>query len=568
MPHNNSKPRAVGYCRTSGEKQRDNTSIPRQKSDIEKFIANNGWKFIRHYVDESISGSKVAGRDNFKQMMKDAANGQFDIIVLYDISRFARDGSDIIRESYFLKNNFGIHVIDTKGFDNRKPRNALLNFVFAGVAEDERLRIMDRTIIARIHNAKKGLPWAPKPPFGRAFKRSSKNNGKWYLTEDGKKLRELLKRYVNGESLRHLAKEYGFLSGQTITRKVRESQLSAGTYVAKFHSPEIGIEDLEVQIPDFPAVISPELEKRVIERMEHNKKCNKQTKRKYLLSGFVTCDHCGKSLNGQTKNGVYYRHNNFYADGSKKCLYYRSIRADILESHVLDYLYNFFFDKPAYEKAVKSALPSNDDRQAIEKDISMASKEVEKINREVANLVNAIAKGADVALLVDKQSELKARKQALENRLGELNQTLVAMPDPEVIEEQALLLRARMLIDHTVKDWRKLPYEDIRQFLHFLFSDNPKKNGYGVFVAKKASKWYISFEGCVDFPLGIITDKATSREFQAEIEKINADTKRIFEEGISQANKAYEQNINEMGLRTTELKPKTDYLYSGCTDFA
>ncbi len=64
----------------------------------------------------------------------------------------------------------------------------------------------------------------------------------------------------------------------------------------------------------------------------------------------------------------------------------------------------------------------------------------------------------------------------------------------------------------------------------------------------------------VDFPLGIITDKATSREFQAEIEKINADTKRIFEEGVLQANREYEKSLKEMGLGTTELKPNTDYL--------
>ena len=64
--------RAVGYARTSGESQRDNTSIPRQKTEVENFVANNGWQFLRHYVDESLSGSKIEGRDNFKQMMKDA----------------------------------------------------------------------------------------------------------------------------------------------------------------------------------------------------------------------------------------------------------------------------------------------------------------------------------------------------------------------------------------------------------------------------------------------------------------------------------------------------------------
>jgi len=269
---NSKKLLATGYCRTSGEKQRDNTSIPRQRIEIEKFVGNNGWEFVGYYVDESLSGAKVEGREAFKRMLKDAANGQFDIIVIYDISRFGRDGSDIIENASFLKKNFSIHVIDTKGFDTRKPRNALLNFIFAGVAEDERLRIMDRTIRARIHNAENGLPWAPKPPFGRAFNRTGKHSGKWYITEEGERFRELLERYARGESVKKLAKEYGFVSPQRITRIVRESQLSADPYQAKFHSPDIGIENHAVPVPGVPAVISPQLERYVRERMSQNRR--------------------------------------------------------------------------------------------------------------------------------------------------------------------------------------------------------------------------------------------------------------------------------------------------------
>ena len=168
--------RAVGYSRTSGEGQRGNTSLPRQKVEVKNFIANNQWQFLRHYVDESLSGSKIEGREDFKRMMRDAANGQFDIIVINDVDRFARDGSDIISEAKTLTKMFDIDVIDTKGFDTRKPRNTLLNFVKAGIAEDERLRIMERTIGGRISNAKNGIPWTPKLPAGRGY---DKENTKW-----------------------------------------------------------------------------------------------------------------------------------------------------------------------------------------------------------------------------------------------------------------------------------------------------------------------------------------------------------------------------------------------------
>jgi DNA invertase Pin-like site-specific DNA recombinase len=80
---NSKKLRAVGYCRTSGEGQRDNTSIPRQKNEIERFIASNEWEFVGHYVDECKSGATVAGRDDFKRMLRGGANDEYDIVVPY-----------------------------------------------------------------------------------------------------------------------------------------------------------------------------------------------------------------------------------------------------------------------------------------------------------------------------------------------------------------------------------------------------------------------------------------------------------------------------------------------------
>lgn len=304
---NNSKLRAVGYGRTSGEGQRGNTSIPRQKAAIEKFIANNDWEFTGHYVDESRSGSTIEGRDNYKRMLKDAANGLFDIIVIDDIDRFARDGSDIISESKMLKTLFGVDVIDTKGYDTRKPRNVLLNFLKAGVAEDERLRIMERTRKGCVKKAEDGLQWAGKTPFGRAFKKTGKNSGEWSISEDGEKMKAVLEAYVDGDKgLHELAQEYGFTSAQTISRRVRQTQLAANPYKVVFNTPEIGIVNHIVEVPAVPPVIPKKLEKRVLAKMKLNKRRKRKANRDYLLSGIVRCAHCGKRLTGQSQRGRSY----------------------------------------------------------------------------------------------------------------------------------------------------------------------------------------------------------------------------------------------------------------------
>jgi site-specific DNA recombinase len=537
--------RAVGYARTSGE---DFTSIEHQQNEIRKFVDTNGFGFVHHYRDEALSGAKIAGRDDFQRMLKDAANGIFDVIVIFDISRFARDGSDIIGTATFLKRQFGIHVMDTKGsFDTRKPRNSILNFTLAGVAEDERLRIMERTLNGRIKNASKGLPWNHKSkwPIGREF---DKATGKWVINEKGVKLQQLLTRYANGEHLVALVREYGFGSKATVTRNVRESQLS-GTYHARFHSPEIEINHLKVPVPNMPEIIPADLDKRVKDRFAFNQTWNKQEKRKYVLSSFVTCSHCGLSLTGKFEAGhVYYVH-------GKKCIY-GGIRGDVLEEQVLDYLYNFFLDEPAYTKAIKAALPSSDDRKALENDIKQATSELNKINSTIANLQQAVIEGKLIEEFfpLDKQNELKARKLVIEKRIATLNQQLATMPDFADIEQNAMLLRLHLMQEHQGKDWHEIPYDEIRQFLHYLFSDNPRKAGHGIFLGYINDRWTLTFKGSVEFNHDVIDGRPISHVFQKAVDTANAHIKRTYNEAMKQANIERQQAETSYFREVTEAQ--------------
>lgn len=126
------------------------------------------------------------------------------------------------------------------------------------------------------------------------------------------------------------------------------------------------------------------------------------------------------------------------------------------------------------------------------------------------------------------------------------------------------ILRATLLVEHTIRNWRTMPYDAVCRFLHFLFSDNPKKNGYGIFIAFEGDKWYISFKGCFDFPLGLITNEDTAREFQMEMNRINAEAKAIFDEGAAKAKREYEMACKEMGLCDDELKPNKSNLGKYC----
>jgi DNA invertase Pin-like site-specific DNA recombinase len=503
--------RAASYCRTSGEGQRDNTSIPRQKEDNANLIGAEGWRPVCEYVDEAKSGAKIAGRDAFQAMMRDAAAGKFDIVVVYDITRFARDGFDIIGSAHTLKRDFGIHVVDTKGqFDTRDHRKTLTNFIFAGVSEDERQQIMERTIGGRIRKAQEGKPWTGELPFGRGF-----GDGGWFITDKGLAFKDLLERYAKGEPLTDLAREFGYRP-QYINRLIHNAQLDARPYNARFAAKDIGL-TVEVPVPAVPPVVSGELMRRVRERMDHNRTSNKEHLGKYKLTGFVRCGVCGANLSCVSNRGYrYLRHR-----AGTKCAFHAA-RMDEVEAQALDYLYGFFLDRPAFDRAVRRALPTGDDRKALEKEIARTRKALGKTIQAIGRLVDAVAAGADPSLLIDKQRELTATRDRLADELESSQAEFDAMPDPEGTKRQAAVMRILLAERYSGRDWRKLTYDDVRGFLAHLFGATPSRTGHGIFVEPVPGGWKLTLKGAVQFPHELANGRPVSPAMKAEAERYNA----------------------------------------------
>ena len=62
---NNGLIAAVAYYRMSTDKQ--DSSIPEQRKSVERWAKENGYKIIREYIDEGISGWKEA-REGFQRL--------------------------------------------------------------------------------------------------------------------------------------------------------------------------------------------------------------------------------------------------------------------------------------------------------------------------------------------------------------------------------------------------------------------------------------------------------------------------------------------------------------------
>lgn len=84
--------KAVAYARFSSDHQREE-SIEAQLRAINDYAKKNGIEIIAEYIDRAYS-ARSDQRPEFQQMIKDAKERRFEIVVVHKLDRFSRDRYD------------------------------------------------------------------------------------------------------------------------------------------------------------------------------------------------------------------------------------------------------------------------------------------------------------------------------------------------------------------------------------------------------------------------------------------------------------------------------------------
>jgi DNA invertase Pin-like site-specific DNA recombinase len=80
---------------------RQETSIADQRAAVLEYAAKHGYKIIREYKDEGISGDATEKRKEFQRMIADAERGDFEVVLCWDQDRFGR--FDPMEAGYWVK---------------------------------------------------------------------------------------------------------------------------------------------------------------------------------------------------------------------------------------------------------------------------------------------------------------------------------------------------------------------------------------------------------------------------------------------------------------------------------
>ena len=141
------------YTRVSTEGQ----NFENQLNQLTDFCKKNNWKDYIIYK-EVVSG-KEGNRPEFKKMFKDASQKKFDMILVWALDRFTREGVDKVWKYIKELNYYGVEFRSFKepflNTDNKLVKDMLLS-IMGVLAEQERIRISERTK-ARLDTYKKQI---------------------------------------------------------------------------------------------------------------------------------------------------------------------------------------------------------------------------------------------------------------------------------------------------------------------------------------------------------------------------------------------------------------------------
>lgn len=305
--------RVAAYCRVSTDKTDQANSLESQRQFFNEYIRRNHlWEFYDIYVDDGVSGTNTKKRAAFNQMIEDAENGKFDLIITKEISRFARNILDSIGYTRELK-ALGVGVIFLNDNINTLDSDAEMRLAFLStMAQEESRKTSERVKWGLRRQMEKGVV------LGRDMLGYDVRDGKLIINEEGAETVKLIyhKFLDEGKGAHRIAKELRAEGVKTSTRmkdwsytvilRILRNEKYCGdliqqkTYTPDYltHQKKRNYGEIEtVTIKNHHKAIIPrerfEAVQIELERRKPSQSTVKAFANRYALSGKIVCGECG-----------------------------------------------------------------------------------------------------------------------------------------------------------------------------------------------------------------------------------------------------------------------------------
>lgn len=428
--------RKIGlYARYSDTKQDDGYSIEYQLSECNDYLNKTGETLSKTYIDQAVTGTKVAGRDSFFELVNDVKNGLIDVILVYKFNRIFRNSYESHKyRKLFKKHNVKLISI-TQQVDDETSSGRLMINVLSDIDQFQSETISDFVKSSMREMAKQGYFTGGTVPYGYKLETvfdNGKKKKKRYVPDEFEKeiVKELFELYANNYSLRYIQsflKDKGaftrqgkYFSIQTIARMLRNDfYIGVLRYNAQGHEPIIVYDVI-------PRIIDAELWDKVQHRHSKNKDVKpRKHKDLYSLTGKITCSKCGNHFfgirSGSVQNGKKYDYKYYVCSESKayQTCSCKRIRKDYLEDIVLQEIKkNILNEKSIYTIANEILRMSGDNPNGKKDELKELKSRQQELRNEMKELIDLRAKKiiTDSYLaehIGDKETQLKEIEQRI-----------------------------------------------------------------------------------------------------------------------------------------------------------
>ena len=313
--------RVAAYCRVSTDHEDQANSFESQQRYFRQYIERNpDWELYEIFADEGISGTNTKKRSEFKRMIACAKEGDFDLIITKEISRFARNTLDSIYYTRDLKKH-GVGVIFMNDNINTLDGDAELRLaIMSSIAQEESRKTSERVKWGQKRQMEQGVV------FGRSMLGYDVKGGKMTINEDGAKIvRLIFHKFANENKGTHVIarelREAGITpmrvkewSNTVILRVIRNEKYCGDLVQKKTFTPDFlshekkynrGEEEFVIIKDHHEPIVSRELfEKanRILDEKSLTQEGKAKHSNRYPFSGKIKCGCCGSSYVARYKN--------------------------------------------------------------------------------------------------------------------------------------------------------------------------------------------------------------------------------------------------------------------------
>jgi site-specific DNA recombinase len=476
---------AVGYIRMSTDQQQD--SPARQRRDITALAERQGYRIIDWYEDHGLTGTESTNRPKFQRLLQDAKRGTFEVVLLSEQSRMSREDVFDAMLHWRLLRDAGVKIVTCQRgeLDFSNLGGVITAIVDQYGAHEESVKLAQRVVSGQRLRASQGKRIGGMV-FGydrevldekgnvvrRVHFREHFCKPRTWTTrlvpsadrEAVKAVRWAFDAIRHGHTIGYITREFnarglktvhGNEFGLTSVQGILENPVYAGIMRAGYYKKgkfcTVGEEGVIVVENAHEAIVAPAIFDEVARILAGRHRTYAPCSR-YLLSGLITCIHCGRNMSGvfrQVGSSSPRKERYYFCSPSKvnpkvdrKCPH-PSVRIEKLEQFVLNAIRTHLLDRDA-DQRIKDAIVrarSQNTKRTIQ-DEKRLQEVRRKIERGTENL--ALADKRDFAGISKLLTKWREEEAEIAGRIEQRRDELAPLPEALKIISQLAFVKNRL----------------------------------------------------------------------------------------------------------------------------